>query len=485
MAAYLFSWDPNKWDWQNLKEQADAQQMGAPVIRMWACGDARRIFAGDRIFIIRQSKEPRGIFASGEVTRGSYEIANANIQDAQHGRNTLVVDFKFDYLTDANKQVVIPRTDLRGGALSKFIWDIKVSGTKIPDNVAAELEKLWTKKKAKAFVEAGEKTEEEKPAKAEAADKSWTSKKERASKSGGKEKADTDYITTIIEAGKSAKRKLTKEDIQNGIVDNYFSMLKAEVSSEMYSKADFRNHLKKQFGIDDPKLVEIAHRQISAILAEIGLPTIDGYATATKHSKELEAVVYAYIEDNSKLIKSLWIDDDPASVNVPMELDDSKAVWVAEPPSSDHLADAVRRWVPPVPMELDFRVREARNLNLAKAGERFAIAYERARLREIGRKDFLDRISWVSEIQGEDLGYNIHSYEKNGKNRFISVKTTNYGIRFPFYLTRYELAFAQKNPGSFYIYRIFNFSRNTRLFIVEKLAQKKKKMLPVMYRYNI
>ncbi|MEE8118181.1 MAG: hypothetical protein V3T39_01355, partial [Gammaproteobacteria bacterium] len=146
MATYLFSWDPNKWDWRNIKEQSDSVANGSPVSRPWNCGDARRIFVGDRVYLIRQSKEPRGIFATAEVTRGSYEATNIDVQDAVHGKNTLVVDIQFEMLVNAAKKVGISRTDLGKGAFSKFQWDIKKSGEKIPDNIAEALEKEWESK---------------------------------------------------------------------------------------------------------------------------------------------------------------------------------------------------------------------------------------------------------------------------------------------------------------------------------------------------
>ncbi|MDW8293534.1 MAG: hypothetical protein RML84_10625, partial [Anaerolineae bacterium] len=37
----------------------------------WSCGVTKNIQTGDRVFLLKQGKEPRGIVGSGVVTRGS------------------------------------------------------------------------------------------------------------------------------------------------------------------------------------------------------------------------------------------------------------------------------------------------------------------------------------------------------------------------------------------------------------------------------
>src|SRR5690606_15900618 len=143
MAAYLFNWDPTRWDWRNIGEQAEQLARGAPVQRQWSCGSNRRIFNGDVAYFIRQGREPRGIFARGEIVRGSYEAANVEVQDANRGRNTLVVDVRFTALENAVNRVVIPRASLKGDVFGKFVWDVRESGVKIPDDVAAALDEAW------------------------------------------------------------------------------------------------------------------------------------------------------------------------------------------------------------------------------------------------------------------------------------------------------------------------------------------------------
>ena len=91
---------------------------------------------------------------------------------------------------------------------------------------------------------------------------------------------------------------------------------------------------------------------------------------------------------------------------------------------------------------------EARNQQLGDAGEKLVMAYEKARLRTIGRIDLLDSVEQVSETLGPNAGYDIRSFEQDGKERFIEVKTTKYGKLTPFFVTANELLFLREIMSS-------------------------------------
>lgn len=57
----------------------------------------------------------------------------------------------------------------------------------------------------------------------------------------------------------------------------------------------------------------------------------------------------------------------------------------------------------------------------------------------------------------DGAGYDIKSYNEDGSNKFIEVKTTQGGIRTGFYITPNELAFAELHISSFILARVFDF----------------------------
>ena len=262
-------------------------------------------------------------------------------------------------------------------------------------------------------------------------------------------------------------------------------MLKADVNGDLYSRADHRNRLQKELGLEDDDVIDATCGKISAVLSEIGLPVLDGFLPNGDVPAELETTVHVYIEGAPEVIESLWVDRDPSKVSVPVELDDSRAFWVAAPPRSDFRPDPDNSWVPGIPLEIDFREREQRGNALQIAGERFVLAFERARLRESGRKDLVEQLGWVTQTHGYDLGYHIRSFDEKGRDRLIAVKTTNFGPRFPFTLSRTELACGKANTDNYFIYRVFGFSRGAKLFIVEGGITNESDLLPVSFRVSM
>ena len=144
MPTYLLKWDATRWDWRNIREQSEAVLHGQPVTRAWTCGNSRRIFPGDRVFILRVGREPRGIVAAGVVTRGSYDSPTNEFQDGARGKGTLCVDVKFDSIVEPRQDAGIPRAALGQGGLAAFPWDNQASGSAVPDAVASALELAWT-----------------------------------------------------------------------------------------------------------------------------------------------------------------------------------------------------------------------------------------------------------------------------------------------------------------------------------------------------
>jgi Domain of unknown function (DUF3883) len=108
--------------------------------------------------------------------------------------------------------------------------------------------------------------------------------------------------------------------------------------------------------------------------------------------------------------------------------------------------------------------REARNRSLGGAGEEFIINYERARLILAGREALAARIEHTSQVRGDHEGYDILSFEEDGAERLIEVKTTKYGSETPFFVTRNEVATSERNAALYQVYRLFSFREAPRLY---------------------
>ena len=148
MTAFLLIWSPRKWPWPELPDicaevaRRQALSLPMPVADSWGCGFSRGLVPGDRVFIHRVAQEPKGLFASGWVTRAPYEVP-----DPQRKRGyRLVIDFTYDWLVDAYHEVVITREELRSHPFSVQSWDAQSSGNLIKPMVEGPLEKLWAQR---------------------------------------------------------------------------------------------------------------------------------------------------------------------------------------------------------------------------------------------------------------------------------------------------------------------------------------------------
>ena len=149
-----------------------------------------------------------------------------------------------------------------------------------------------------------------------------------------------------------------------------------------------------------------------------------------------------------------------------MELD---AAPVDAPPNGAQYVLADIEVPPPKPklsekrqaksVKTDWGAVTAYSRDLGRQGEKFVLDLERRRLRDGGRTDLEPRVEWVSDTQGDGAGYDIRSFDDDGAEMFIEVKTTKGPEATAFYITANELRCSQERGPSYRLYRIFDFKK--------------------------
>ncbi|MEO5741745.1 MAG: DUF3883 domain-containing protein, partial [Vicinamibacterales bacterium] len=92
------------------------------------------------------------------------------------------------------------------------------------------------------------------------------------------------------------------------------------------------------------------------------------------------------------------------------------------------------------PRVVNWAAQQALWASVGTKGERFVLDLERFRLKEAGRPDLAERVEWVSQSQGDGAGFDIRSFEPDGRELLIEVKTTaNNSKRARFFLTANEV----------------------------------------------
>lgn len=109
------------------------------------------------------------------------------------------------------------------------------------------------------------------------------------------------------------------------------------------------------------------------------------------------------------------------------------------------------------------RLRSSSNRALGRTGEERVLAHERASLLAAGRTDLAERIRWVSHVDGDGAGYDILSFDTDGSDRLIEMKTTNGWKRTPFHVTRNELA-VEERRDDWRLVRLWNFAQEPKAF---------------------
>ena len=99
-----------------------------------------------------------------------------------------------------------------------------------------------------------------------------------------------------------------------------------------------------------------------------------------------------------------------------------------------------------------------------KASERERYRSNLGSLRAFGRDDLTDKVRWTSVQDGDGAGYDIASFEPDGRDRIIEVKTTNGWYRTPFHISRNEIAVAESRSDDWHLMRVWNFAREPSAF---------------------
>ena len=245
-------------------------------------------------------------------------------------------------------------------------------------------------------------------------------------------------------------------------VADYLRMLTLELNGQRYSKAEHaRALMQKLDGRSRPSL-EFKHCNISAVMLALGYPYIDGYKPRGNYQALLLDVVDSQLHNHGPLQ-----DAAQAAVLRPatgIAMTDAAAVWVS-PPRPTKVQETPAGYAPRFsPARRDYLAQEARNRSLGRAGELFVLELEARRLHAAGRKALSERIEHVAASQGDGLGYDVHSFEVDGRDRLIEVKTTAFGELTPFYVSRNELARSERDAAQYQLYRLFNFRDRLRVF---------------------
>lgn len=267
-------------------------------------------------------------------------------------------------------------------------------------------------------------------------------------------------------------------------VASYLTMLALELNGQRYNKTEHAEALMRNLDDRSRGSVEFKHCNVSAVLLDLGYPNIIGYKPRLNYQHELVAVVESQLTGNPVIDAAAQAAVERPAIAIAVS--ESQAVWVTAPKPSK-VREAAAEYSPNfLPIRRDYLAREARNRSLGRAGELFVLELESRRLHAEGKNALSARVEHVAASQGDGLGYDVLSFESNGRERLIEVKTTAFGELTPFYVSRNEIARSNADADKYRLYRLFDFREKPRVFQLPGSIEAHCKLDPVTYlaRFN-
>ncbi len=252
----------------------------------------------------------------------------------------------------------------------------------------------------------------------------------------------------------------SREEVE-AIVADYLQMLTMELAGQAFSKTQHRKNLLQKLQGRNDAAVEFKHQNISAAMIDIEFPYISGYKPRVNYQELLLTVIADQLRG-----KEVFDQTALAAVQLPAVapvLTDFSKVK-SDAPKRQHRVSEPAHPLFFKAFKRDYLAREAHNQSLGLAGEEFAVHFERWRLIALGQPRLADKVDHVSQSKGDGLGYDILSFEADGRERLIEVKTTRFGRDTPFFVSKGELALSHAAKEQFHLYRLFEFRKAPRLF---------------------
>lgn len=262
-------------------------------------------------------------------------------------------------------------------------------------------------------------------------------------------------------------------------VDDYFRMLSLDVSGQSYNKAAHNRALQERLAGRSRGAIELKHQNISAVLAEMHCGYIPGYKPLHNYQQLLWEIVEERLERDRDFDRTMLNAVEREAVMPDLQLLEGVLV---SPPLRNSVRDTdrgfefVRR-----PIRRDYLERESRNRSLGLAGERFVAEFEVRRLHAAGHRALAERVEHVASTRGDGMGYDVLSFEPDGRERFIEVKTTAFGAATPFYISRNEVAFSESQPDSFTLARVHEFRQSPKIFELRGAIRRHVTLDPVSF----
>jgi 5-methylcytosine-specific restriction protein A len=139
--TYLFVWNPEVWKWIHLEQSIEQLQKTGSVTEAWSCSSHKKVKPGDRAFLMKVGKSPKGIMASATIISNPFFSEFRSGEDKAVPRMRVILDF--DVLLNPDKEPILTLERLKTSNLEKQQWTPQSSGISVRTEHIDELEAVW------------------------------------------------------------------------------------------------------------------------------------------------------------------------------------------------------------------------------------------------------------------------------------------------------------------------------------------------------
>jgi 5-methylcytosine-specific restriction protein A len=119
MATYLLTWNPERWQWDDIQDDIALITEKGFCDGRWSSGVTKKIQPSDRIFLMKLgSQKPRGIMASGWATSEVFQ----DIHWGDDSKLAHYVDIHFDTIIDPSQDDIFSVELLQDEIYSGVNW---------------------------------------------------------------------------------------------------------------------------------------------------------------------------------------------------------------------------------------------------------------------------------------------------------------------------------------------------------------------------
>jgi len=138
--AYLLTWNPDRYSESQMSEQIDDRGEDGSVTFGWSSGNNRSMAVGDRVFLLRQGREPRGLVGVGTVSEPPKEIGHWDQSKRAEGRTSWIVQVRWQAV---QIEPIVDLPTLESATGESRLWSTPAGGVTINPAIRERLEEIW------------------------------------------------------------------------------------------------------------------------------------------------------------------------------------------------------------------------------------------------------------------------------------------------------------------------------------------------------